>query len=144
MLPIVAERVEMANRRMANLRLLRQRARIRQENNAFNLPERRFIELFRLNKNLVRELIDLIRPHLQARVLARGITIENSVLAALRFYATGSYQRSLGQDFNFGMSQSSICQQIHCVTDVIDEHLSEHFIKFPSTREDRQLNKLKY
>lgn len=144
MLPVFADRIRRANRRIINLRLLRKRARIRQQNNAFDLPERRFIELFRLNKDLARELITLLRPHLPERILGRGITIENSVLAALRFYATGCYQRSLGQDFNFGMSQSSIFQCLHRVTDVIDEYLPDLFIKFPNTRDGRQLNKATY
>lgn len=141
MLPIFAERARGELRRVENLRLLRQRARIRRESNAFDLPDRRFIELFRLNKDLAQQLINLIRPHLPARVRQRGITPENMVLATLRFYATGSYQRSVGQDFNLGLSQPSICQCIHKVTQIIDEHLGNQFIKFPSTREDRQQNK---
>ncbi|KAG5863657.1 hypothetical protein JTB14_024337 [Gonioctena quinquepunctata] len=144
MLPVFADRFRRVNRRMENLRLLRIRARIRRENNAFDLPERRFIELFRLNKDLVRQLLALVRPHLPEHGLERGISIENYVLVALRFYATGSYQRSLGQDFNFGMSQSSISQCIHRVTDVIDEHLPGQFIQLPNTRDERQVIKATY
>ncbi|KAG5861858.1 hypothetical protein JTB14_029850 [Gonioctena quinquepunctata] len=144
MLPVFADRLGRVNRRIENLRLLRLRARIRRENNAFDLPESRFIELFRLKKDLVRQLVALVRPHLPDHGLEQGISIANYVLVALRFYVAGSYQRGLGQDFDFGMSQSSISQCIHRVTVVIDEHSPGQFIQFPNTRDERQVIKATY
>lgn len=146
MLPIFRDRIRMQYRRLLNLPLIQQRARIRRESNAFNLTNNRFIELFRLNKDLARELMELIRPHfphppLNNRGRGSKVTIEIAVLATLRFYATGTYQRSLGQDFNFGISQTSASRWIHRITQIIDQHLADAFIKFPDGRDERQLNK---
>lgn len=149
MLPIFANRIRRQYRRQLNLPLIQERARIRRETNPFNLSENRFMELFRLNKELTRQLIELIRPHFPHPPLnhaGRGskVTIEIAVLASLRFYATGTYQRSLGQDFNFGISQTSASRWIHRVTEIIDHHLGDTFIRFPNSRDERQLNKVTF
>lgn len=141
MLPIVADVIERAarnQRRQENVRLIRHRFQFRLTHSSFELPERRFIELFRVNKNIARQLINQVEPHLVQPVLRRGITPEISVLAALRFYATGSYQRSIGQEFNLGLSQTSAHRCIRKVTNIIDQHLADLYIKFPNTREERQ------
>lgn len=80
----------------------------------------------------------MLQPHLHQPTRNHGISIQIMVLTALRFYATGSYQRSIGQDFNFGLSQTSVHRCIKAVTDAIDVHLSPVFIKFPNSRELRQ------
>lgn len=140
MLPIVAVRARRLYRRQQNLRLIQERARVRRQSNPFDLPDRRFIELFRFNKDLAHQLIDLLRPHIQQPILQRGINIESAVLASLRFYATGCYQRSLGQDFNFGFSQSTASKYINIVTNAIYENL-DYYIKFPITLDGRLQNK---
>lgn len=145
MLPLFAERLRRNHRRQLNLPLIQQRARVRRESNAFHLSDSRFVELFRLNKELVRQLMDLITPHFPQQPLNRGrgskVTLEIAVLATLRFYATGAYQRSLGQDFNFGISQASASKWIHKITEIIDHHIANMFINFPNRRDERQLNK---
>lgn len=147
MLPIVADVIERAarnQRRQENVRLIRHRFQFRLTHSSFELPERRFIELFRVNKNIARHLINQVEPHLVQPVLRRGITPEISVLAALRFYATGSYQRSIGQEFNLGLSQTSAHRCIRKVTNIIDQHLADLYIKFPNTREERQTIKVEF
>lgn len=135
MLPVLAERIR---RREENVAILRYRTQIRIQSDAFNLPDLRFVELFRLNKDLTHNLIRMVEPHLQQPFRRRGISPETAVLATLRFLATGCYQRSVGQDFNFGLSQTSMSRCIHRVIEAIDQHLCEHFIKFPNTRDERQ------
>jgi hypothetical protein len=56
------------------------------------------------------------------------------VLHAFRFYAVGSNQRSIGQDFLVALSQSTVSR---CVRQV-SIHLIRRWIKFPATPEDRQ------
>lgn len=126
------------NERRRNLELLRLRRGIRESYLPFALPDVRFIELFRLKKNMVRELIQRLRPHLNAPTTVRGIPIEKKVLVALRFYATGAYQRSLGEEYNFGISQTTIHFIIREVTNAIATHLIEDFIRFPITRDSRE------
>lgn len=86
MLPIFLTRAGEINRRRVNLRLLRERIRLRRENDPFDLPDRRFIEIFRLNKSLVRDLINMIQLHFHQRNLPRGITIEMYILNFFPFY----------------------------------------------------------
>lgn len=92
----------------ARISLLRQRRNLRDSSDAFSLPDERFIDLFRLDKNLTRRLMELVGPHLHQRQIRSGISTEIKVLTALRFYATGGYQRSVGQDYHFGLSQPSV------------------------------------
>ncbi|KAJ8965380.1 hypothetical protein NQ317_015679, partial [Molorchus minor] len=49
----------------------------------FNLPERRFIELFRLNKYLVRQLINDLHPYLSNPVRSYGIFAKTKIFCAL-------------------------------------------------------------
>nr|CAI5863280.1 unnamed protein product [Callosobruchus analis] len=148
MLPIFAERASSIveeDRADSNLRLLHHRRMIRQESRPFDLPQERFIELFRLNKELCLTLIQMVEPYLQDPVLTlRKVSKDIIVLAALRFYATGAYQRTIGQDLNLGLSQTSVHRCIHKVTDIIDEHLAKLFIKFPNTSRKRQEIKVEF
>ncbi|KAK4882434.1 hypothetical protein RN001_005753 [Aquatica leii] len=99
------------------------------------------MELFRLNKVTTRWLINQIQPFTHEPVKSFGVTTEIKVLCALRFYATGCYQRSIGQDFNCGLSQSSVHRCIREITNVIYEHLCDQHINFPNTRRERNLIK---
>lgn len=60
------------------------------------------------------------------------------VLCALSFYATGSYQRIIGMAKYLG--QTTVSKYVKEVTDAINtEEISSKFIKFPITRQDREL-----
>lgn len=78
-----------------------QRRLLRANSNPFDLPDNRFIELFRLNKEVARNLITGLTPHLNQRQYQSGIRIDTKVLTALRFYATGCYQRAVGEDYHY-------------------------------------------
>lgn len=77
-----------------------------------------------------------MRPHIRSSTQRKGVTIEQKVLSVLRFYAIGSYQRSIGEEYNTNISQSSAHRYIHEVTLPIVEVFS-HKIKFPQTRTER-------
>lgn len=104
----------------------------------------RFIEVFRLSKEVTRRLIESLTPHLYVRTRDHGIPTEIIVLTALRFFATGCYQRSVGQDFNCDLSQTSVHRCIKEVTLAIYRHLSRQYIKFPTTFRERQQLKLDF
>ncbi|KAJ8950906.1 hypothetical protein NQ314_007763 [Rhamnusium bicolor] len=73
------EQLENANERERNRLLIAARRNIRDENDPFSLPDIRFIELFRVDKELARHLIDLLRPHIAITVSRRGIRVEKKV-----------------------------------------------------------------
>lgn len=106
MLPIFNEVI----RRRRDNRFYRQRRRIlRHEFSIENIPDQRFLELFRIDKAMFGELCRLLAPHIpQPRYIHRDISLEQKVLVALRFYATGCYQRSIGEDFNLAVSQTVV------------------------------------
>jgi hypothetical protein len=65
------------------------------------------------------------------------------VLCALHFYAQGSYQKSVSQDINFPMCQSSLSNCINAITTTLNDHFA-HLIKFPITEAARHNEKQKF
>lgn len=65
-------------------------------------------------------IIRNLRPFLQVQIRTSKIPIELRVLAAVRFFATGSYQRGIGQDCLINMSQSQVCLAITEVANAIN------------------------
>ncbi|KAH7950912.1 hypothetical protein HPB52_003120 [Rhipicephalus sanguineus] len=61
------------------------------------MPEERFRRHFRMSKNTVRLLCSQMARLLEHRT-AGGLSIEDQVLCALRFFATGSFQSSVGSE----------------------------------------------
>lgn len=127
-----------------NRRLVLYRRQLRDHSNPFAMPERRFIELFRLTIRLVHFLVDLLTPHLAVNVRRTKVPKEIRILVTLRFYATGGYQRSIGEDFNFGLSQTCAHRCIHEITQAICDHLADIYIKFPQTPEERNLVRVNF
>lgn len=108
----------------------------REVNDPFkDLTEEEFKRLFRLNKEICRIFIDTLMPYMQERVQPHGISAEIKILCAVRFFATGSYQRSVSQDLFVAMSQSSLCRYIHEVSEAIVVNLANNYIKFPEEQE---------
>lgn len=86
--------------------------------------------------HLVLDLVALLRHH----IIQTGITrIEPhfQVLAALRFFAEGAYQKGAGQDYKHPLSQTSMSR---CIEDVVNAlvHVSKRFIQLPGTRAELQ------
>ncbi|KAI4472180.1 hypothetical protein MML48_1g09248 [Holotrichia oblita] len=57
------------------------------------------------------------------------------ILFSLRFFAAGSYQRSLEEEYNFDMAQSTMHKCIHRIADAINDNVVKHKIRFPSADE---------
>lgn len=66
------------------------------------------------------------------------------VLSALRFYATGSYQLPVANDYTLNVSQPSMSRAIAEVTAAINTVLLDEVIKFPTTIEEQSIEKQKY
>uniref|UniRef100_L7LW30 Putative tick transposon n=1 Tax=Rhipicephalus pulchellus TaxID=72859 RepID=L7LW30_RHIPC len=82
------------------------------------LTEEEFRQCFRLSKRTVRSLCDELDPIIGCQ-RASGLSTERKVLCALRFYATGSFQRSVGREEHIGMAQAAVSNTIHEVTEAI-------------------------
>lgn len=58
------------------------------------------------------------------------------MLAALRFYATGSYQRSVGQDMTVSITQPAVSACIASVSKAINDALLRRYCSFPRSVEE--------
>lgn len=85
-------------------------------------------------------MIEILTPHLPERRSLKGITVENKFFTALRFYATGSYQRCVGQEYYSGMSQTAVHRCVHEVTQAL-ANISNQFISLPNTQDERNFIK---
>lgn len=83
-------------------------------------------------------------PYIHDSNLFRGVRIEEKILAALRFFACGSYQRSIGEEYNSNLSQYSVHRYIHQVTEAIVLEFANEYIVFPSSIQERNELKEKF
>ncbi|XP_046403064.1 putative nuclease HARBI1 [Ischnura elegans] len=109
---------------------------IRDSTNPFHLPDAQFVKAFSLSKDGVRYLCDSLKDRLQ-RQRRSGVPVETQVLAALRFFTIGKYQRNVGNDSLISVSQSTMSRAIRVVARGIYEVLAREWIKFPQTTEER-------
>lgn len=126
MLPVVNELI-----RQRQNRLFKTRRREYRENFDINiLSDNRFIELFRVNKDLFFHIENLLTPFMHAPryINSDAVPVRQKLLCALRFYATGCYQRSIGEDFNLSVSQTSISRYDH--TEINSYNLSYNLYTF--------------
>lgn len=75
MLPIV-DYIIRRRRREENNRQLRLQRRLIRNRTPFDLPEERFIELFRLNKYVTTQLIEHLRLHLHRSRYSNAVPVE--------------------------------------------------------------------
>lgn len=59
------------------------------------------------------------------------------VFAALRFFAIGSYQKGIGNDYLLSISQPATSRAIKAVATGITDLLAHEWIQFPTTEEKR-------
>lgn len=68
------------------------RKKLRDATDPFEIPESRFMELYRLNRTSATILLNELKPN-------TFIPQPIRMCAALHFFATGSFHRDIGQDF---------------------------------------------
>ncbi|XP_044751420.1 putative nuclease HARBI1 [Coccinella septempunctata] len=99
-----------------------------------HLSDNMFIRLFRLNKQLVRELLEKLNPFLTPPRRIHDLDKETKVLVALKFFASGSYQMDIGANVWVGVSQSSVSRSIEEVSAALNSNeIFNEYVKFPST-----------
>lgn len=102
--------------------------------------ENEFRRRFRLSKDTVRYLYNLIGAELEPLATRPGFTISgmDKILITLRYYATANFQL-VTADF-YGVSESSVCKIVPVVSDKI-ALLRERFIQMPTTDDEIEQNK---
>lgn len=122
------------------LGLFRQRRRYFEHVNAFDMPNEEFRQRYRLSKNVVRWLCDQLRvdPALRRRRRGRTVmTVEQQVLCALHFFATGRYQGEVAWDQHFAVHQTTVSAAIRAVATAIVNCLGRQWVAFPQTDEEK-------
>lgn len=119
------------------------RRTLRDGQNPFEMTtDEHFIELYRFPKSLCLELIDELIPFLPNSSRKHAIPSHLIALSALRFFATGSFQRSVGQDSLSALSQTSVSRCVQVVATALNK-ISHRYIKFPK-REEFPALKMKF
>lgn len=116
----------------------------RNRHNVFEMEDVEFIRTFRVSKELVSVILESLDPFMQHNGGATSLSPQNKLFAALNFFATGGYQRLLGQRYSLQMCQSSVSNCIKEMTNVIFEHLKQEWIKFPVTTEEKREKKFRF
>lgn len=57
--------------------------------------------------------------------------------AALRFFAEGSYQKGVGNDYSVALAEPATSKSMTQIADVLESELCSKEIKFPATTEDK-------
>ncbi|XP_036335452.1 putative nuclease HARBI1 [Rhagoletis pomonella] len=107
-------------------RLLRE---LRDDSDPFSMQEIVFIQNFRFPKSLCRELMQQLEPRDPQK---SAIPFIIRFLGSLYFYAHGSYQKCVGNNFQIAMSQPSVSRAIHNISKIIMD-VKGGEIKFPKT-----------
>lgn len=81
------------------------------------------------------ELVDLLRDSIEGQRRSH-IPAHLMVLVALRLFATGSYQRVIGQDYQHPVSQTVVSRCFLAVT-VALVAVANRYIRLPRNREER-------
>lgn len=90
-----------------------------------------------MTQELARELLNLIIDDFDISQRATHIDVELEFCLALRMYASGGYQATVGHDNFTSMSPSAVSRIMdrftQCLLNIVDR-----FIYFPKTRRKRQ------
>ncbi|KAJ8911984.1 hypothetical protein NQ315_003266 [Exocentrus adspersus] len=138
--PIFLHMVQEAEDAERQNQLRLERRIFRDEQNAFELPEREFRKCFRLSRQLVQDLIRDLTPHMDAGIRATRVPIHIRILGALRFFAQGSYQKAGGNEMHVALSQPAFSRALSEVCLAL-EAISHRWIKFPLNEAEKQEKK---
>ncbi|KAK6484053.1 putative nuclease HARBI1 [Huso huso] len=122
-------------RRHPHSRLLRSNANIRTNLNQLDiLSDREIIRRYRLPRNEILTLLELLTPDLR-RSTERNYALTPAVqlLCSLLYYTTGSFLQTIGD--GLGLSKASVSRCVQAVTTVLVRHAPE-YIRFPRTQAD--------
>lgn len=117
--------------------LMRRRRQQREPDDAFDMTDDEFRRHFRLSKETVRWLCGQLAEELEG-VRATRLSVEQKVLCALRFFATGSFQGSVGSETTIHMAQSTVSECVKRVAQAIVKVGARNgWVRFPTTTEEK-------
>ena len=100
------------------------------------LNEREIRERFRFGREGINFLCDLLKEKLERSTKrSRSLSVQEQVLTALRFYASGSFLQCVGDAV--GLDKSTVSRVISDVTDALVD-LRGDFIKWPTSQEEKR------
>ncbi|KAH7942015.1 hypothetical protein HPB49_019842 [Dermacentor silvarum] len=121
----------------AAARQLGRRRERRQAEDAFDMPDDVFRQHFRLRKETVRWLCDEVAEELGG-VRSTALSVERQVLCALRFFATGSIQGSVGSEETIGVTQPAVSKCVRRVAEaIVHAGTRNKWVHFPRTSEEK-------
>ncbi|XP_037555700.2 putative nuclease HARBI1 [Dermacentor silvarum] len=120
----------------AAARQLGRRRGRREAEDAFDMPDDVFRH-FRLRKETVRWLCDEVAEELGG-VRSTALSVERQVLCALRFFATGSFQGSVGSEETIGVTQPAVRKCVRRVAEaIVHAGTRNKWVHYPRTSEEK-------
>ncbi|RVE47498.1 hypothetical protein evm_007909 [Chilo suppressalis] len=102
------------------------------------LSEWMFVDNFRMGKDKFLKLCEDLMPLLHPTQRSTAIRPELKILATLQYYGSGSYQSSLVNNFNLGLSQTSLSVCLSEVTNAINQpQILKKYVTFPRSSSKR-------
>lgn len=99
---------------------------------------KRFECYFRLNKSAFRNVLETVAPNMKNGIKSTFVSKTIKLAATLRFLAQGSYQLSVGNDFNLGLSQPVVSKVLSETLDALEETICPKWIKFEMTDAEKE------
>ncbi|XP_011858544.1 PREDICTED: putative nuclease HARBI1 [Vollenhovia emeryi] len=116
-----------------------EKPRFHVRDDAFLLSESQFVKLFRLKKETANRLINIVKENIEEPLRPTALDATTQVLAALCFYASGSYQNCIGQNIHTAISQPSISRCIRNVTSILNlQPIFNSWVRFPNNLQELQ------
>lgn len=97
----------------------------------------RFVDYFRLSKESFRNVLDEITPKLNSGRRSLALGPEIKLATTLRFLAQGSYQTSVGNDFNISLAQPTVSKVLSEVLDACETTICRRWIKASMSEEEK-------
>ncbi|KAH7974044.1 hypothetical protein HPB49_008828 [Dermacentor silvarum] len=101
------------------------------------MPDNVFRQHFRLRKETVRWLCDEVAEELGG-VRSTALSVERQVLYALRFFATGSLQESVGSEETIAVTQPAVSKCVRRVAEaIVHAGTRKTWVHYPRTSEEK-------
>lgn len=98
---------------------------------------------FRLNKEAFVYLLNEVQDKLP-ETSSLSVPAILKLAATLRFFAEGSYQKGVGNDFVLGLAQPTVSKIIKEMINIMEEFMCSQWIKFETTDVDKNQAKVQF
>lgn len=104
----------------------------------------RFENYFRLNKAALNYVLEEIVPIMKSDLRSTSVSVKIKLAATLRFLGQGSYQLSVGNDFQIGLSQPSVCKILAETLNALERVICPQWIKLEMTEDEKSEAKIDF